>query len=78
LEPRPNNDLNRLLPEGEEYLRLVQQIVDELYSRDILVLFDFHQDIAHELAGGDGFPDWALALNNEVKRPGKLAKNNKL
>lgn len=78
LEPRPNTDLERLLPEGEEYLRLVQQIVEELYCRDILVLFDFHQDIAHELAGGDGFPDWALALNNEVKRPDKPAKNNKL
>jgi cellulase (glycosyl hydrolase family 5)/glycosyl hydrolase family 5 len=79
LEPRPNTDLDhRLLPEGEEYLRLVRQIVDELYSRDILVLFDFHQDIAHELAGGDGFPDWALALHDQVKRPDKPAKNNKL
>ena len=30
---------------------------------------DFHQDIAHELYGGDGFPDWALATDREHKLP---------
>ncbi|MGH9978435.1 MAG: cellulase family glycosylhydrolase, partial [Nitrososphaeraceae archaeon] len=78
IEPTPNPDLDRILPEGEEYLRLVLQIIDELYSRNLLVLLDFHQDIAHEVCGGDGFPDWALALNSEVKRPEKPVKNNKL
>ena len=53
LEPWPNPDLDRLLLEGEEYLKLVQQTVDELYSRSLLVLFDFHQDIAHDICGGE-------------------------
>jgi hypothetical protein len=78
IEPTPNPDLDRILPEGEEYLGRVLQIIDELYSRNLLVLLDFHQDIAHEVCGGDGFPDWALALNNDVKRPEKPVKNNKL
>src|SRR5687768_17071611 len=78
IEPTPNSNLDRILPEGEEYLKLVLQIIDELYSRNLLVLLDFHQDIAHEVCGGDGFPDWALALNNEVKRPDKPVKNNRL
>jgi hypothetical protein len=30
---------------------------------------DFHQDIAHEVYGGDGFPDWALATDKEHKLP---------
>ena len=30
---------------------------------------DFHQDIAHELFGGDGFPDWALATDKEHHLP---------
>jgi Cellulase (glycosyl hydrolase family 5) len=60
IEPRPNPNLEHLLPDGEEYLKLVQQIVDELYSRNLLVLLDFHQDIGHEVCGGDGFPDWLL------------------
>lgn len=78
IEPRPNPDLDQILPEGEEYLKLVQQIVDELYSRNLLVLLDFHQDIAHEVCGGDGFPDWALSITKEVKRPDKPVRNNKL
>jgi hypothetical protein len=78
IEPRPNADLDRILPEGEEYLKLVQQIVDELYSHNVLVLFDFHQDIAHEVCGGDGFPDWTLAISKDVKKPEKQVKNNKL
>jgi Cellulase (glycosyl hydrolase family 5)/Glycoside hydrolase family 5 C-terminal domain len=78
IEPRPNRDLDKILPEGEEYLKLVQQIIDELYARNLLILIDFHQDIAHEVCGGDGFPDWALAINKEVKRPDKPARNNKI
>jgi hypothetical protein len=63
LEPRPNPNLDELLPEGKNYLLHMKQIIDELYSRNIYVILDFHQDIANEAYGGDGFPDWALAVD---------------
>jgi hypothetical protein len=68
LEPRPNPDPNALLPEGRVYLSKVKEIVDELYARQIHVILDFHQDIAHEAYGGDGFPDWALAVDEKHPR----------
>ncbi len=72
LEPRPNPTLDDLLPEGKEYLSYMKQIVDELYARNIYVILDFHQDIANEAYGGDGFPDWTLAVDNkERERPPK-------
>jgi uncharacterized membrane protein HdeD (DUF308 family) len=69
LEPRPNPNLTELLPEGREYLIFVRRIIDELYSRNLYVILDFHQDLAHEVYGGDGFPDWALAIDQEHSRP---------
>jgi uncharacterized membrane protein HdeD (DUF308 family) len=69
IEPRPNPNLAELLPEGKEYLSHVQRIIDELYVRNIYVILDFHQDIAQEAYGGDGFPDWALAIDKEHERP---------
>jgi uncharacterized membrane protein HdeD (DUF308 family) len=69
IEPRPNPNLNEIMSEGREYLTLVTQIIDALYTRDLYVILDFHQDIAHEIYGGDGFPDWALAIDDEHKRP---------
>jgi hypothetical protein len=78
IEPRPNPNLEELLPEGVEYLELVTQIIDELYSRGILVFLDFHQDIASDLCGGDGFPDWALAITKELRQYVKPPKYNKM
>ncbi|HZD35149.1 MAG TPA: cellulase family glycosylhydrolase [Nitrososphaeraceae archaeon] len=78
IEPRPNPNLEELLPEGEGYLRLVTQIVDELYSRGLLVFLDFHQDIASDVCGGDGFPDWALAITKETKEYARPPKYNKM
>ncbi|MFL6485361.1 MAG: DUF308 domain-containing protein, partial [Nitrososphaera sp.] len=69
IEPRPNTNLDELLPEGKQYLTFVKEIIDELHARNLYVFLDFHQDIAHELYGGDGFPDWALATNLEHKLP---------
>lgn len=69
IEPRPNPNLDDLLPEGREYLTRMKEIVDELNSRNIHVILDFHQDIANEVYGGDGFPDWALAIDKEHERP---------
>jgi hypothetical protein len=69
IEPKPNPNLDELMTEGQEYLTLVNQITDALYRRDLYIILDFHQDIAHEIYGGDGFPDWALAIDEEHKRP---------
>jgi uncharacterized membrane protein HdeD (DUF308 family) len=69
IEPQPNSNLDELLPEGKQYLTLVKEIIDELHARNLYVFLDFHQDIAHELYGGDGFPDWALATDREHKLP---------
>src|SRR5271155_1856082 len=69
IEPRPNPDPEVLLLEGQHYLRLVGKIIDALYAHDIFVIIDFHQDIVHETCGGDGFPDWALAIDDQHSRP---------
>jgi hypothetical protein len=69
IEPKPNPNLDELMTEGQEYLTLVNQVIDTLYRRDLYIILDFHQDIAHEVYGGDGFPDWALAIDEEHKRP---------
>ena len=69
IEPTPNPNLNEIMSEGQKYLYLVNQIIDALYSRDLYIILDFHQDIAHEVYGGDGFPDWALAIDEKHKRP---------
>ena len=69
IEPRPNPNLEELLPEGRKYLTYMKEIIDELYARNIYVFLDFHQDIANEAYSGDGFPDWALAIDKEHERP---------
>jgi len=69
IEPEPNPNLSDLLTQGQRYLSLVNQIIDALYSRGLYILLDFHQDIAHEALGGDGFPDWALAIDEKHNRP---------
>ena len=69
IEPRPNPNLDELLPEGKQYLTFMKEIIDELHARNLYVILDFHQDIAHEVYGGDGFPDWALAIDKDNRRP---------
>ncbi|GAC1346739.1 MAG: hypothetical protein NVSMB27_10840 [Ktedonobacteraceae bacterium] len=64
LEPIPNPDPEQLLLDGVDYLNnFILKIIDELYKRGMFVFIDFHQDIAHESYGGDGFPDWAVAFD---------------
>jgi hypothetical protein len=46
---------------NQDYLQAVRMIVQALFDLGIYSLIDFHQDIAHEGYGGDGFPDWAIA-----------------
>ena len=69
LEPKPNVDLYDLPEEGKEYLSFLNRIINELYKRNIYVILDFHQDIANEIYGGDGFPDWTIAVNEEHPKP---------
>ena len=45
----------------------MKEIIDELYTRNLYVILDFHQDIANEVYGGDGFPDWALEIDKIMK-----------
>jgi aryl-phospho-beta-D-glucosidase BglC (GH1 family) len=69
LEPTPNPNLDNLLPEGKRYLTLITSVIKALSSRGLFVLIDYHQDIAHEVYGGDGFPDWTLAIDDNHERP---------
>ena len=69
IEPKPNPNLNQLLPEGEQYLQFIKEILDAIYVYDLFVILDFHQDIAHGVYGGDGFPDWALAIDESHPHP---------
>jgi Cellulase (glycosyl hydrolase family 5) len=79
LEPSPNPNVDKkLLPEGEKYLNLMSKVIDALYSRNLFVILDFHQDIAHEFFGGDGFPDWALAIEDKDEIPQQPKTNNKI
>jgi Cellulase (glycosyl hydrolase family 5) len=77
IEPRPNPNLEELLPEGRKYLEYMKEIIDELYARNLYVILDFHQDIANEVYGGDGFPDWAIAIDEEHERPKAATKPDK-
>ena len=69
LEPKPNPDLNDLSEEGKEYLSFLNRIINELYKRNIFTILDFHQDIANEIYGGDGFPDWTIAVDEAHPKP---------
>ena len=69
LEPVPNPHLDELLPEAKKYLEMIKLIIDKLHERRLFVILDFHQDIAHEICGGDGFPDWALAIDEFHLKP---------
>ncbi|MDW0227728.1 MAG: cellulase family glycosylhydrolase, partial [Nitrososphaeraceae archaeon] len=77
IEPRPNQNLEELLPEGRKYLEYMKEIIDELYARNLYVILDFHQDIANEVYGGDGFPDWAIAIDEEHEKPKPPTKPDK-
>jgi len=69
VEPAPHHDTAALDPSAAAYLSALRQVVDALYRHGMLVVIDFHQDIASEVYGGDGFPDWAVAIDARHPRP---------
>jgi hypothetical protein len=70
LEPIPRVDFSQRSADTTAYLEALKQIVDRLYyDEHIFVILDFHQDIAHENFGGDGFPDWAVS--NQISAPNR-------
>jgi hypothetical protein len=70
IEPEHHDPPGALSGQGRAYLEAVEQVVDALYQgHGMFVILDFHQDIASEAYGGDGFPDWALAIDAAHPRP---------
>jgi endoglycosylceramidase len=67
--PPPSDSPSSLSAEGQQYLNSLCDVIKGLYEQDIFVLVDFHQDIAHEAYGGDGFPDWAIVVDAAHPRP---------
>jgi hypothetical protein len=68
LEPSPNPNLDELSPQAISYLSRVTDNINELYSEGLFVILDFHQDIAQESYTGDGFPDWAVGVDDRHRR----------
>lgn len=54
---------------SQGYVEAFGKFVDALYRRNLFVIVEFHQDIASDLYGGDGFPDWALAVDEKHPLP---------
>jgi hypothetical protein len=69
IEPDHEEGRTDLSPRGRAYLEALRQVVDALHEQGIFVILDFHQDLASELYGGDGFPDWAVAIDEAHPRP---------
>lgn len=69
LEPAPSENAEVLSPEGAQYMSRVLEFIRAFHERGVFVFLDFHQDIAHEVYNGEGFPDWALAIDEDHKRP---------
>lgn len=59
-------DADTLSTDALRYLADLRLIVDELHRHGIFVVLDFHQDVASERFGGDGFPDWAIVRNGNA------------
>ena len=64
IAPHPDTTANG------DYLDAVKTIIEELFKLGIYSLIDFHQDLASERYGGDGFPDWAI--NYPPSPPGRI------
>jgi hypothetical protein len=63
LEPLPGGGLS------DKYIEALSKFIDALSRHDLFVIVEFHQDIASDWYGGDGFPDWALAVDKTHPLP---------
>lgn len=74
LEPAPLAEDAPLSPEAARYLDCVRAILDALHAHGMFAILDVHQDIAHELFGGDGFPDWTIpdGVTLETSPPSRM------
>jgi hypothetical protein len=70
LEPTMTGGLSK------DYVEALSKFIDALYRRNLFVIVDFHQDIASEWYGGEGFPNWALAVDKEHPLPRSLPAPN--
>jgi endoglycosylceramidase len=50
----------------DTYLDRMSDIIGLLGRHGIVVLLDFHQDMANEIFAGEGFPDWAIHTGVET------------
>ena len=73
----PKFKSRRVTARGKSILSYMKVIIDWLYARNLYVILDFHQDIANEVYGGDGFPDWAIAIDEEHEKPKAPTKPDK-
>jgi len=76
LEPVPNANLESLEPAGVAYLEHVEKVIDALYAHGMFVFVDFHQDIASDVYGGDGFPAWAAVPGEHPFKERDLTRSN--
>ena len=54
---------------------MVKEILEYLFSLELYTIIDFHQDIAHEVYGGNGFHEWILPIDNLYALPIKSDRN---
>jgi endoglycosylceramidase len=62
LEPQPGRY-------DDEYLGYVRETIRLCHRHGLHVLLDFHQDMANERFGGEGWPDWAVGGGTAPARP---------
>ena len=71
VEPTRSPQPGRLTPDGTAYLERVRDLLVELKGLGLHVLVDFHQDIATYRLGGNGIPEWAVAVDPNYPLPEK-------
>jgi len=66
-----------LEPNAKRYLANLQEVIRQFQALGMFVIVDFHQDIAHDLYGGDGFPDWAMGVDDDHELPDSIPRPDK-
>jgi len=53
---------------NQTYLKVMRELVEDLYRRGIYTIIDFHQDAFTERFCGEGVPDWLLEMLEPIRR----------